>query len=76
MFARANGSEMTYDPRQQQVVSLYRTQEKVLSVRDGMQIRCLHGFGMRRYRSSDLIGDTHAVIDTETGAVINDHVDR
>jgi hypothetical protein len=35
--ARADGSEVTYDPRRQQGVSLYRDQEKAFSVGDRIQ---------------------------------------
>ncbi len=35
--ARADGSEVTYDPRRQQGVSLYRDQERVFSVGDRIQ---------------------------------------
>jgi len=34
---RANGSEQTYDPRRQQGVSVYRTEEKAFSVGDRIQ---------------------------------------
>lgn len=35
----------------------------------------VHGLGMRHYWSSDLICNTHVVIDPTTGAVVDNHVD-